>query len=84
MMGQRFREERLQFSFLMVPLSYIGLVITFAFSLDIFIVLFISSWWYLGLISAAFYLNIRQSTRLETPLKISNVKLPIFGYASSH
>ena len=43
-----FERRDYEFSFSMVPLSYIGLIIAFAFSIDIFIVLFIGSWWYLN------------------------------------
>merc|ERR1711968_13549 len=58
-----------EFSFSMAPLGYVALIIAFAFSLDIFIILFC----FVGLfsigITALFYLNIRFTTRLETPPK---------------
>jgi hypothetical protein len=62
-------EKEYEFGFSMVPLSWLGLIIAFAFSLDIFVVLFALLGLVSILISGAFYLNIRQSTRLETPPK---------------
>ena len=49
-----FERRDYEFSFSMVPLSYIGLIIAFAFSFDIFIVLFIALGVISILISAAF------------------------------
>merc|ERR1711988_125141 len=64
-----FEKRDYEFSFSMVPLSWIGLIIAFAFSIDIFIVLFAVLGVLSIILSGAFYLNIRQSTRLETPPK---------------
>jgi hypothetical protein len=58
-----------EFSFSMAPLGYVALIIAFAFSLDIFIILFV----FVGIfsigITGVFYANIRFTTRLETPPK---------------